>query len=145
MTVIIAGSRTIDSMAELEKAIADSGYTVGEVVSGGAGGVDRLGERWADANHVPKRIFWADWAKHGTAAGPIRNERMATYAASKGGALLLVWDGRSKGSRWMLAAASARKLKTYVHIVPTPGRPCPKCGHQAEPMRFEFTDREPSE
>lgn len=38
--------------------------------------------------------FPADWNTHGKAAGPIRNRKMAEYAD----ALLLIWDGKSRGS-----------------------------------------------
>lgn len=41
--------------------------------------------------------FPADWKAHGKAAGPIRNKQMAEYAD----ALLLIWDGESKGSASM--------------------------------------------
>ena len=39
MRVIIAGSRTITDMLELEKAVKDSGFTITEVLCGGAQGV----------------------------------------------------------------------------------------------------------
>lgn len=68
-----------------------------EVVSGGARGIDKLGELWAKHRGIPVRRFPADWDKHGNAAGAIRNREMADYAD---GALIL-WDGESRGSKNM--------------------------------------------
>jgi len=42
----------------------------------------------------PITSFKPDWGTHGRAAGPIRNREMAKY----GDALLLIWDGASRGS-----------------------------------------------
>ena len=51
-----------------------------EVVSGGAAGADREGEKWAAGWGLPVKKFPADWKMHGKAAGPIRNREMAQYA-----------------------------------------------------------------
>lgn len=67
---------------------------VTEIVSGGAKGIDSVGEEFANDSHILVNRFDADWEKHGKAAGPIRNKKMAEYAD----ALLLIWDGKSKGS-----------------------------------------------
>lgn len=68
-----------------------------EEVCGLAEGVDTEGQHWASHAGVPVKTFRADWKKHGKAAGPIRNREMAQYAD----ALLLIWDGTSRGSKNM--------------------------------------------
>lgn len=111
MKTIIAGSRTITDYALVEQAVIESGFSISEVVSGKEPkGVDCLGELWAHYNHVPVKPFSADWRTHGLAAGPIRNREMAEYAE----ALILVWDGQSKGSRSMLVMAESKGLKIFV-------------------------------
>ena len=100
MKLIIAGSRTL---------YPDPGFItecmcffkiphVNEVVSGTANGVDKAGEEWFDhINGVDDKILTklpADWGQYGKSAGHIRNAEMAAYAD----ALLLIWDGESKGS-----------------------------------------------
>ncbi|GGD30599.1 hypothetical protein GCM10011335_37050 [Aureimonas glaciei] len=46
------------------------------LLSGGAPGADTLAWDWGwDRNFHCERMF-ADWKKHGRAAGPIRNQRM---------------------------------------------------------------------
>lgn len=116
MKVIIAGSRTITDMDAVTQAVEDSGFEITEVVSGGASGVDTLGEQWADANGVGVRRFPADWRAHGRAAGPIRNRQMAEYAD----ALIAIWDRRSKGTMNMIAEAAAKGLEVFVLEVITP-------------------------
>jgi hypothetical protein len=113
MKVIIAGTRTIRDYAAVVRAIKESGFTITQVVSGAAWGVDRLGERWAEANNVPIERFHAEWNRYGRAAGPRRNVRMAEYAD----ALILVWDGRSAGSRNMLFEAKKRELTIFQKLI----------------------------
>jgi hypothetical protein len=110
---IIAGSRTIRDYAIVAKAIADSGFEITIVVSGGAYGVDACGEEWASENGIPIMRFPAKWDAYGNAAGPIRNEQMAKYAD----ALILVWDGSSRGSTSMRRLAQQHSLKIHEHIV----------------------------
>lgn len=98
MKTIIAGSRYIEDMDLLTKAIEQSGYEIEEVVSGGASGVDLLGENWAAMFGIPVMRFPADWEQYGKSAGPMRNAQMAAYAD----ALVAVWDGKSLGTRHMI-------------------------------------------
>lgn len=113
MKVIIAGSRYVKNFAAVEKAIADSGFEITEVVSGGAVGVDAMGEWWAHEHSKPLRVFPANWSKYGVAAGPIRNQEMAAY----GEALIAVWDGQSRGTKNMIDTAKARGLPVHIHLV----------------------------
>lgn len=118
MRVIIAGSRDVTDPAVIARAVADSGFTISEVVSGGARGVDTLGEEWARANRIPFRRFPADWDRFGRSAGYRRNEQMAAYAREgSAGGLLAVWDGISKGTGHMIDIAHREGLQVYVHRV----------------------------
>ena len=78
----------------MENAIEARGMAsqVTEIVSGGAKGVDRLGEWYARQRGLPCKAFPAQWAKYGKSAGPIRNAEMAEYADYG----VAVWDGVSK-------------------------------------------------
>jgi len=96
MKTIIAGSRTILDFGQVE-AILDLIPMPSEVVSGGARGVDTLGERWAKKNNIPVKVFPADWKRYGKKAGFIRNVEMAKYADNA----VIIWDGTSKGSKHM--------------------------------------------
>jgi 1-aminocyclopropane-1-carboxylate deaminase/D-cysteine desulfhydrase-like pyridoxal-dependent ACC family enzyme len=46
------------------------------IVQGGAKGADQCAREWALGRGVECETFHADWAKHGRAAGPIRNQQM---------------------------------------------------------------------
>jgi hypothetical protein len=112
MKLIIAGGRDIKVTAGfIEELIRLQGLSPKEIVSGGARGIDQCGEifveQWNQLHKTPGtipssyvgrelglKIFEADWEEHGKAAGPIRNQQMAQYAD----ALLLIWDGESRGS-----------------------------------------------
>lgn len=115
MKVIVAGSRTITDYKLVERAILESGWheQITEVVCGSARGVDGIGARWARAYSIQVRYFRADWDIYGKAAGPIRNKEMAQYAD----ALILVWDGQSKGSADMLRKAKAHGLRIYEKVI----------------------------
>lgn len=116
MKVIIAGSRHIQGVGMLdfiESVVRASGFDVTEVVCGMAPGIDTYGREWADFKWKPVRKLPADWKKHGKAAGPIRNREMAKYAD----ALILIWDGKSRGSANMLDQARVHGLQVHEVIV----------------------------
>ena len=83
MKIIIAGSRTIINMNLLIKAIKLSSFEItstDEIVSGGARGVDTLGEKYAKQNNIKLTIFKPNWDKYGIKGGVIRNTQMSRYA-----------------------------------------------------------------
>lgn len=113
MKVIIAGSRSITNPNLVRQAMIDSGFRFSEIVSGGARGVDKLGENLGIEIGVPIKRFLADWKQYGKSAGIIRNKEMAEYAD----ALIAVWDGKSRGTKNMVDAAKKRGLKVFVSEV----------------------------
>ena len=116
MRTIIAGSRTITDYALVERAMEaarDQGIVPTAIISGGAKGVDTLGQRWAKEHGLPCERFLAEWTRLGKAAGIIRNVRMA-YEAD---ALVAVWDGNSAGTRHMIAVAMKERLPIHVKTV----------------------------
>lgn len=115
MRLIIAGSRHYPPR-EADALVTEAMRRLpapSAVLSGTATGIDSAGERWALANGVPVERYPADWEKHGRAAGPLRNRVMAEAAD----ALLLIWDGRSRGSASMLTEARQRKLRIWQAVV----------------------------
>ena len=114
MRTIIAGPRDFTEAACLLTALRESQFVITEVVSGGAPGIDTLGEQWAEKQGIPVKRFPADWDKFGRAAGPIRNKQMAEYAEQ----LLACWDGQSRGTCDMIRTARKQGLNVYVYIPP---------------------------
>ena len=113
MKVIIAGGRDIVDFNCVRDAYTKSNFKASEIVSGGARGVDYLGEALASQLRIPVKVFNADWKTHGRAAGPIRNTQMAEYAD----ALVAVWDGESKGTANMISQARSKGLEVFVYLV----------------------------
>ena len=77
------------------------------IVSGHAKGADTLGEEYAKVCRLKTEIYPANWAKYGKKAGPIRNIQMAEVAD----ALVVFWNGFSKGTRHMIEEATKRHLR----------------------------------
>lgn len=113
MKVIIAGSRYITDPKFIHEAWRCAAFPATEVVSGGAKGVDALGEELAYKLGLPVKRFEADWRSYGKKAGILRNCEMACY----GDALIAVWDGHSRGTKDMISQAIQRKLPVFVLFV----------------------------
>lgn len=126
MRVVIAGSRHISDAALIQKAVDESGFQVTTVICGEADGVDTLGKEWAVANSIPIISFVPDWTDlkaypcvtryrsdgtaYNAAAGMIRNRKMAQNAD----AVIVIWDGKSRGSANMIQEAKKHKIPCYV-------------------------------
>ena len=114
MKTIIAGTRTFRDYTLLEEVLLNLSWEVSEVVCGCSRGADQLGERWARVHKVPCVRFPAEWNRRGSEYDPLaglrRNVQMGKYAD----ALVLFWDGRSKGSKHMMKVAEVLELKTKI-------------------------------
>jgi|AGTN01.2.fsa_nt_gi Protein of unknown function (DUF2493). len=86
-----------------------------EIVSGGARGVDRLAERWADERRIPKLIIKPDYARYGKAAPLWRNFLIVDLADS----VVAVWDGQSLGTMATIRYARKTGKPVQVHIIDT--------------------------
>lgn len=130
MKVIIAGGRNFHKPYYVEQAVKKSGFDISEIVSGGAIGVDALGEDYARRKQIRWTVFPAKWddiggkpahqiktnkfgKKYWSLAGFERNTAMAEYAD----ALIAVWDGKSRGTKYMIDTAKERGLWVYIEMV----------------------------
>lgn len=119
MKLVVAGSRhltghydtvvraILDAIRELET------REISEIITGGATGIDEHGKRFAERFDIAHNEFLADWDKFGKRGGPIRNSQMA----SRGDALVLVWDGKSPGSASMKKEAEKAGIPIHEVIV----------------------------
>jgi len=119
MKLLIAGSRGIIDQRGLDSCMAEviedrtSGGKIDLVITGGALGVDTLGERWADKRSIPTKIVKPDWEKYGTRAGLARNGKMVNML-SKGDMVVIMWDGRSRGTKSTIDLAEKAGIETFV-------------------------------
>lgn len=99
MKCLIAGSRDITDYELVLRAFTSCEWCgkITEIVSGGARGVDALGERLARERGLELARFPADWSL-GKGAGHIRNKDMAKYTDIA----IILWDGHSRGTRNMI-------------------------------------------
>lgn len=126
MKVIIAGSRSIVDFETIKKAVDLCPFSITEVVSGGAKGVDLLGEKYAEGEKIPIKVFKPSWSnletpgaiiktnaygKYNAKAGIDRNEQMGDYAD----ALIAVWDGYSKGTKHMVKYMEKLGKKVFIY------------------------------
>ncbi len=109
MKLIIAGGRD-NILSWLDQLALDNirlMHGVTEIVSGGARGVDRCGEKWAKNVGLPVKVFPADWDNWGKPAGPIRNQQMVDYADA-----LAVFPG-NRGTNDVTEKAEAKGLQIF--------------------------------
>ena len=117
MRCIISGSRTFHgcSVGIIQRAVDASGFgdEITEVVSGGARGIDLLGEIWAKGKGIPVSRFTPNWDEEGKPAGILRNIEMAKYCAPSG-ACIAISDGQSNGTAHMIKEAKKAGLRVFV-------------------------------
>jgi hypothetical protein len=77
------------------------------IINGGAGGADHLARLWAQDCYHGLVTIAADWHQHGTAAGPIRNEKMIVSGKPD---MVLAFDG-GKGTDDMCRRAEAHGIR----------------------------------
>ena len=115
MRTIIAGSRSITRIIDVDKAMACCGWLPTVVLCGGASGVDSLGRDWANAHSIPIEEYPAQWrtpdGKLDRGAGIKRNCLMGDNAD----ALVAIWDGTSHGTAHMIKYAKQKGLRIFVH------------------------------
>tara|TARA_R110000772_G_scaffold17946_3_gene50018 strand:+ start:157174 stop:157581 length:408 start_codon:yes stop_codon:yes gene_type:complete len=123
--VIVAGGRDFNDfpymVEQLDKLLKNKDNV--QIISGTAPGADILGESYARTRGLAIKRFPAPWEdiegrpekeigttrggkKYWKGAGHFRNEQMAEY----GDALVAFWDGKSGGTKNMIATAKRHKL-----------------------------------
>ncbi|MCQ2229734.1 MAG: DUF2493 domain-containing protein [Bacteroidales bacterium] len=99
MRIAIVGSRTFDDYQVLvdfvDSLVKEYNYDITEIVSGGARGADRLGERYAAERNIEIMVFKPDWVTKGKFAGYLRNKEIINYCD----VCIAFWDGKSRGTK----------------------------------------------
>lgn len=107
MVLLIAGSRSITDF-DIAPYIPEDTHLI---VSGGANGVDKLAEEYADKKRISKLILQPQYELYGRAAPLKRNDLMVNVCNK----VLIFWDGKSKGTKHTIDYA--KKLGKPVDIV----------------------------
>jgi hypothetical protein len=116
-TIAVVGSRAIKSREKVEQALENSPWYNdsfdGELVSGGADGVDTSIEYIAQDENVTLRVIepdWGDWTLGHPAK--VRNTEIVKAAD----AVVAVWNGRSNGTRDTVDKALDRGKPIYIEV-----------------------------
>ena len=107
MKLAVVGSRSIKSF-DLSPYISDN---VDTIISGGANGIDTLAEEYADMHRISKHILRPRYDLYGRASPLKRNEQMVDMAD----AVLVVWDGYSKGTEYTVKYA--KKVNKPITVI----------------------------
>ena len=109
--VCICGSRSIKDL-NLDFYL-DPNY-FGEIVTGGAAGVDTIAEKWAKKHNIEWVCYLPQYEIYGGKYAPlVRNKQMIEYADE----CIAFWDGKSKGTLMTIEYALSLERKVTVHIV----------------------------
>ncbi len=116
--VVIAGCRNYNNYEEARAYIDSCIANIKEdnkiiILSGGASGADKLGERYAEENGFEIERFLADWEKYGKSAGPRRNREMAKVCDY----VICFWDEKSRGTKSMIEYAKLFGKPIKIKIV----------------------------
>lgn len=109
MKIAIIGSRSV--VVENIGEYLSKGVT--EIVSGGAKGVDTCAKNYAIQNNINLKEFLPEYNKYGKAAPLKRNLQIVEYADE----IIAFWDGKSRGTKYVIDACERLGKKVSVFIV----------------------------
>ncbi len=111
MRVLVCGGRDFSDTAWLYRVLDDLAKreTIDCIIEGDARGADRIAGYWAKKNRVDLKLFPADWAGNGKAAGPIRNQQMLDEGRPD---LVIAFPG-GVGTRDMVTRAKTASVQVF--------------------------------
>ena len=109
MKLLIAGSRSIKEF-DISEYIPP---TTDMIICGGANGIDRIAEEYADKHRITKLVVRPRYDLYRKAAPLKRNETMIDICDS----VIIIWDGTSKGTKNVIELAQKRgKTLTVITV-----------------------------
>lgn len=111
MKIAIVGSRDFNNYFLLKTEIDKLNLDIDLIISGGAKGADSLGERYAKERKIKTKIFYPDWNKFGSKAGPLRN----TQIIENSDVVIAFWNGISTGT--LDSINKAKRMKKLLFVI----------------------------
>lgn len=109
MKLAIIGSRTL----HVENLALYLPSDVTEIVSGGAVGIDKDSEKYANENGIKLTVFLPQYSRFKGGATHVRNKEIVNYADR----VLAFWDGSSKGTASVIEyCRKVGKEVTVIHL-----------------------------
>lgn len=113
MKVMVTGSRQWPRpqviQERLQKLMDEEGHC--QIIVGDAGGADTYCLIYGREIGHEVTVYHADWARHGRAAGVIRNSEMIRTTPDL---VLAFWDGQSRGTKHAIEESKRRGLTVEV-------------------------------
>ena len=109
MRVAVIGSRAI-TVENLQDYLQE-GTT--KIISGGAKGVDTCAREYAASNNIPLTEFKPEYDRYGRGAPLKRNITII----EKADIVLAFWDGKSRGTKYVIDACEERQIPVKVYIM----------------------------
>jgi len=109
MRVAVVGSREL-YVENLEDYLPED---VTEIVSGGARGVDQSAQNFALQHALKLTEYLPDYRRYGRAAPLKRNITIIENADL----VLAFWDGKSRGTKFVIEACKERNVPVEVHVL----------------------------
>lgn len=109
--VCICGSKSIKDL-NIDRYLRPE--DIGEIVTGGAIGVDILADNWAKQNNIEHINYFPQYKIYGGKYAPIkRDEEMVAFSDK----LIAFWDGKSKGTKATIEFALEYGIEVELHLV----------------------------
>lgn len=112
MKILVAGGRDYTDNLNVESKLDQIKelYKIELICTGGAKGVDRFADKWAEIRGIPRCIWPANWKGEGNGAGPLRNLRMVEFIDPD---LIVLFPGGT-GTANMAKIATQLEIKKIV-------------------------------
>ena len=111
MKVAVIGSRGL-RVDNLENYLPEG---AAEIVSGGARGIDTCARSYALAHGLKLSQFLPEYERYGRSAPLRRNITIIEYADL----VLAFWDGKSRGTKFVIDNCKKRNIPVVVHLLTT--------------------------
>ena len=111
MKILIAGSRNIKDFDFTELVPEETEL----IVTGGANGIDKCAEAFADLHGISKLVLRPNYKKYRKAAPLLRNRMMVDICDIA----IIVWDGTSRGTKYTIDYAKETGKKVLLTILNT--------------------------
>ena len=109
--ICICGSRSINYL-NLDLYLDKD--NIGQIISGGANGVDTLAEKWAKKNNIEFLAFLPQYEVYGGKYAPIERDKDMVAASDK---VVAFWDGKSAGTKFTIEYAAKLSCPVYLHYI----------------------------